>query len=144
MSTWTNTKTARFARHYVEMVIAMMAGMLVLGLPAEGLLQAAGSSTSDLSDTAPGVVLAGMGVFMTIPMVGWMRHRGHAWRPAWEMAASMLLPTAGVLVLLGTGAMTDFHGLMGLLHVVMLPAMLVAMLLRVGEYTHDHAAHAAA
>ena len=143
MTTMLNTKTARFARHYLEMVIAMMAGMIVLGVPAEGLLQVAGSSTSDLSDSAPGAVLAGMGVAMTVPMVAWMRYRGHTWRPTAEMAASMILPTIGVLLLLGTGAMTDFHGLMGLLHVVMLPAMLLAMLLRVDEYTHHHAAHAA-
>src|SRR5918996_3963405 len=48
----TFTQIRRFARHYLEMVIAMFAGMVVLGLPAEGLLQLAGSGSSELRETA--------------------------------------------------------------------------------------------
>ena len=32
-----------------------------------------------------------MAATMTIPMVAWMRYRGHRWQPALEMAASMNL-----------------------------------------------------
>ena len=138
-----STPTARFARHYLEMVVAMVAGMVVLGLPAEAALQAMGSGTSELSDDAPALALAGMAVTMTVPMVWWMRRRGHGWKPSAEMAASMIVPTIGVIALLATGAMTDFHELMALEHMVMLPSMLMAMLLRRSEYTHDHAAHLA-
>jgi len=42
----TFTQVRRFARHYLEMVVAVFAGMLVLGLPGAGLLQLAGSSVS--------------------------------------------------------------------------------------------------
>jgi hypothetical protein len=81
------------------------------------------------------MLLLGMAVSMTAPMVAWMRFRGHGWPASAEMAAAMFIPAFGVIALLGSGAVTDFGTLMGLEHVVMLPAMLVAMLLRLDEYT---------
>ncbi|HEX6026948.1 MAG TPA: hypothetical protein VFZ00_33430 [Solirubrobacter sp.] len=138
-----NRSLLNFTRHYVEMVIAMAAGMLLLGLPGEILLRAIGSSTNELQDEAPALALLAMAVIMTVPMVAWMRFRGHAWRPCHEMAASMFLPTFGVIALLATGLVTDFMTLMSLEHVLMLPAMLVAMLLRYDEYAGSHAHHAA-
>ena len=79
-----------------------------------------------------------MGVTMTVPMIAWMRFRGHAWRPTNEMAASMLIPTVAAMALAATGVM---HGgpLMGIEHVAMLAGMLVAMLLRREEYSGEHA-----
>ena len=134
-----NSPTGRFVRHYIEMVIAMLLGMLLLGLPAEGALLALGSSTSELERDAPALALLGMAVVMTVPMVAWMRHRGHGWRPSAEMAASMFLPTFAVIALMAGGAI-DFWTAMGIEHVVMLPSMLVAMLLRRDEYS-GHAHH---
>lgn len=134
-----------FARHYVEMIIAMFAGMLILGVPGEAALRVADTSSHELQSTAPAVVLLGMAVTMTVPMMGWMRFRGHAWRPSIEMAASMVVPTLGAIAAMGAGV-TDFDGAMLAEHVAMFPAMLVAMLLRVDEYTrHGHhvAAHEA-
>lgn len=84
------------------------------------------------------VQLVEMAVWMTAPMVAWMRVRGHRWRICLEMAAAMLLPAAGTLALLGTGVATDAHTLLMVEHMVMLPAMLVAMLLRRDEYTGPH------
>jgi hypothetical protein len=69
-------------------------------------------------------------------MVGWMRYRGHGWRPSAEMAASMLIPTFGVMALLWAGLLTDIGALMTIEHLVMLPSMLVVMLLRREEYSH--------
>ena len=140
---FTSSRTAHFVRHYAEMVAAMFLGMLLLGLPAEAALRAIGSSTSQLRDDAPAVALLGMAVIMTVPMVAWMRHRGHSWRPSAEMAASMFLPTFGVIALMAGGLVTEFMTLMSLEHVVMLPSMLVAMLLRRAEYS-GHARHALA
>ena len=128
----------RFARHYLEMVAAMFVGMGVLWLPALGALSIAGISIEELRDEAPALDLLGMGLSMTVPMVAWMRFRGHAWRPCGEMAAAMLVPTLGVIGLLGAGLMTDFGALMMLEHVVMLPAMLGVMLLRWDEYSAPH------
>src|SRR3954454_487297 len=129
-----------FIRHYAEMVAAMFIGMIVLGVPAEGALRAAGTSTTNLQDSAPAAVLLGMAVTMTVPMVGWMRYRGHGWRPSGEMAASMFLPTFAAIGLMGAGVL-GFHSAMGVEHAAMFPAMLAAMLLRPSEYT-GHAHHA--
>jgi hypothetical protein len=85
----------QFVRHYVEMVIAMFAGMIVLGLPAEAGLRAIGSSSADLRVDAPAVLFIGMALTMTVPMVAWMRFRGHGWRPCLEMAGAMLLQERG-------------------------------------------------
>ena len=127
-----------FARHYVEMVVAMFLGMVVVGLPASMGLDALGMSSSELRNDAPALMLSGMGVTMTVPMVAWMRYRGHSWQPSTEMAASMLIPTVGVIALLWGGLVTDLGTLLVIEHVVMLPSMLVAMLLRLDEYTHQH------
>ena len=47
----------------------------------------------------------------------------------------MLIPTAGVIALLGAGLVADIGTLLMIEHVVMLPSMLVAMLLRSVEYS---------
>jgi hypothetical protein len=129
-----------FVRHYLEMVVAMFAGMFVLGIPALLVLGAFGIGRSELYDDYPTVALLGMGVVMTVPMVAWMRYRGHGWRPCSEMTASMLIPTFGVLVLLWTGGSEDFHGLMMIEHAAMGPSMLLAMLVNRREYTGSHRA----
>jgi hypothetical protein len=135
----THSPAATFIRHYIEMVVVMFAGMLVLGLPGEAVLKALGSGTSALRDDAPAVVFLGMAATMTIPMVAWMRYRGHRWQPTLEMAASMIIPTLVAIALFAT-AVLSFGVLMGLEHVAMLLGMLVAMLLRLDEYT-GHAVH---
>ena len=136
-----SASTRRFARHYAEMVAAMVLGMVVLGTPATFALSAAGMSMSELHNDAPTLMLFGMAVTMTVPMVAWMRHRGHGWRASGEMSASMFIPAFGVIALLWGGLVQDIGALMLIEHVVMLPSMLVAMLLRGEEYsggTHRH------
>lgn len=124
----------RFARHYVEMVVAMFAGMLVLGLPLAGVLELAGSGLPELEEAAPGIYLLGMGVSMTAGMVTWMRHRAHGWRPTAEMAGAMMGPTIAVIILLGL-EVVDFGAAMMIEHVAMFPAMLAVMLARWDEYS---------
>jgi len=124
-----------FLRHYAEMVAAMILGMIVLGLPGEVALRALGTSWNDLHADAPAAVLLYMFAIMTVPMVAWMRFRGHSWRPCAEMAASMLVPTLAAISLLGVA---DFGTLMTLEHVAMLPSMLLVMMLRPDEYAHAH------
>jgi hypothetical protein len=131
----------RFARHYLEMVAAMFIGMGVLWMPAREALGAAGMSSSELRDDAPALMLSVMALTMTLPMVAWMRYRGHGWRPSAEMAAAMLVPTAGVIGLLGTGLAEDLDTLMAGEHVAMLVGMLGAMLLRPEEYSEGEHAH---
>jgi hypothetical protein len=138
-----SASTRHFARHYAEMVAAMFLGMLVLGAPAEWAMGAAGTSWSQLHTDAPALMLLGMAVTMTVPMVGWMRYRGHGWRASSEMAASMFLPTFAVVALLWAGLVEDVGALLAVEHVAMLLSMLAAMLLRPAEYTcgvHSRAA----
>jgi hypothetical protein len=112
-----------FLRHYLEMVIVMFVGM--------GVVMAVAGMPDD--DTA---ALLYMGTSMTVPMVAWMRLRGHTWRPSLEMATAMLAPT---VVAMGLVGIVDYGVLMGVEHVTMLLAMLGAMLYRRDEYTgHDH------
>ena len=133
------TATRHFFRHYVEMVVVMFLGMAVLGMPALQALGAAGVSSTELRSDAPALLLLGMGVTMTVPMVAWMRYRGHGWRASNEMAASMLIPTAGVIALLWL--VDDVGIVLTIQHVVMLPSMLVAMLLRRHGYSHGSRRH---
>jgi len=123
-----------FARHYVEMVLVMLGGMVVLGAPAGWLMGAFGTSWSQLS---PAMMVLVMAVTMTAPMVAWMRFRGHAWRPTAEMAASMVLPAFAAMALAWT-VVTAVGTLMVVEHAAMLAAMLVAMLLRRDEYMGAH------
>src|SRR3954453_10255799 len=130
-------QNGRFIRHYLEMVIAMLAGMIVLGIPGEAALRALGYTSSELQADAPAVAHLAMATIMTVPMVAWMRRMGHGWRPCHEMAAGMYLPTFAVIAMMAAGVV-NFAGAMGLEHALMLPAMLVAMLARREEYSGDH------
>ena len=79
-----------FARHFGEMVLAMLLGMLVLGGVAELAFAAVGRS---LSDQSGGGQVMLMGFNMTVPMVIWMSYRGHDRVRNAEMAASMIVPS---------------------------------------------------
>jgi hypothetical protein len=109
--------------------------MFALSKPADLLFSALGASTSSQH---PAMMLFSMGVTMTVPMIAWMRFRGHAWRPTNEMAASMLIPTFAAMALAAAGVMNG-GALMGIEHVAMLAGMLIAMLLRRDEYSGGHA-----
>jgi hypothetical protein len=126
--------TKRFIVHYVEMLVAMFAGMLVIGLPFAAL---------GLDIDAIELELLWMAFIMSVPMVAWMRYRGHGWAPASEMTAAMFVPSFAAIALLWGGIVEGGHTPMMIQHVAMFPAMLAVMLLRRSEYT-GHAAHATA
>ncbi len=131
------TVNRQFLRHYAEMVVVMFAGMAVLGVPAGWALQAAGTSWAELS---PAPMLLLMALTMTLPMVAWMLRMGHGWRPGAEMAASMIVPTLGVVALLQAEVVVDVTLLLIIEHVAMLAGMFGVMLLRPEEYAHHGAA----
>jgi len=128
----------QFVRHYVEMVVAMFLGMGVLLPPLGAALRAAGTSLHG-SDV---LMISAMALTMTVPMVGWMRFRGHGWPVCADMTAAMAIPALTVLALLWSGLVADLGSLLVIEHLAMLPSMLVAMVLRRDEYTgavHHHA-----
>ncbi len=131
-------QTGRFLLHLGEMALAMMVGMMVLGVLGRLVLGPLGYTLDPKSDLYEVV----MTVFMVVPMAGWMRFRGMAWRPIAEMSAAMvvvpiLLIGAGGLGILGRSTVSQLG------HALMLPSMLVPMLLRLGYYTSSHATHRA-
>jgi len=125
--------TREFARHYAEMAIVMLVGMAVLAIPAELVTDAL---LPGVDPDDPTLMLARMGVIMTLPMVPWMRWRGHGWRPCLEMAAAMIGPTIAVVLMQELGLVTGLGLLMTIEHVAMFAAMFGVMVLRPEEYSH--------
>ncbi len=121
------SRVRRFLLHYAEMVGSMLVGMVALGW-LEGLVWPGLTPRADLD------VLV-MATNMSIGMAAWMRFRGHSWRGIAEMSASMYLPFVVLLVPFWAG-MVGEGALMAWGHVLMLPAMAAAMLLRPEEYAH--------
>lgn len=73
-------------------------------------------------------------VSMTVPMVAWMLYRGMPPRPTAEMAAVMPI-LAAALLSLGWVGIVATSDLVLLEHGLMMPAMLIPMLARLGFYT---------
>ncbi|HEY6057900.1 MAG TPA: hypothetical protein VIV06_07695 [Candidatus Limnocylindrales bacterium] len=119
-----------FVGHFGEMFVAMMLGMPLLGMPLAALQ---GALLGPSSYAIPELRAFGMAVAMTIPMVAWMRYRGHAWRPSVEMGAAMIVPTLALFPLYWAGLIPG-RSLSGLEMALMLPAMLGAMIYRRHEY----------
>ena len=137
--------TRAFAKHYAQMIVAMFAGMIVLGIPAGWAMSAVGSGWDELSQDAPAAMLGLMAVTMTVPMSAWMYRMGHGWRSNLEMAASMIVPTLGVIGLLAVGLVESIGTLLVIEHVAMFAGMFLAMALRPEIYSrHDHHELAAA
>ena len=127
----------RFARHLGEMLLAMFLGMGVLGGVAELVSQAAGSSVTEASGAVQ-VLL--MGFNMTVPMVAWMRYRGHSTTHNVEMAGSMVVPSL-IAAALAAGGVLGSEGALALQHTVMIPAMVGVMLWRYDVYANHHRSH---
>ena len=120
----------RFTRHLLEMVLAMLAGMAVLGVAIWALGEP--PSYSNLL-----VKYGLMGASMAAPMVAWMRHRGHSWSEGGEMTAAMLSPMFALVIPaeLGVVGLTG-HSLMMLSHVAMIGGMVALMIYRWDRYAH--------
>jgi hypothetical protein len=130
-------------RHFIEMVLAMLVGMAVFGMVAAGICAALGHSNY-LTDHA-GLRSFVMALNMSIGMAAWMRVRGHAWVATAEMVGAMFVPWALLIGPFLAGVISAGPLLIGM-HVLMFPAMVVAMLHRREEYAHghQHAEHASA
>jgi hypothetical protein len=126
-----------FVRHFVEMIVAMLIGMAALGALWRAILAGFDVDASAFRLQHAVVVALVMAFDMTVPMVWWMRHRGHSWARGGEMAAAMFVPTLVLIGLLQLDAVSG-DSLIGLEHALMLPAMLLAIFWRLDEYTQAH------
>jgi hypothetical protein len=115
----------RFTLHFLEMVVAMVVGMVALA-PVWSF------AWPGLSDVVTAHVLV-MATNMSLGMALWMKIRRHGWASIAEMSAAMYLPFLVLLPLHWTGVLPEM-ALMAAGHVLMLPAMLGAMLRRRHEY----------
>ncbi len=123
-----------FTRHLVEMVVAMLAGMAVLGVAVAALGALPGSDQ-------PLIEYGLMGAAMSASMVAWMRYRGHSWSDGMEMTLAMLVPMFALVLLLEPGAAGNEteqsdHALMMLAHVAMVAGMIALMICRSDRYVH--------
>jgi len=122
-------------RHLLEMVAAMLLGMAALSL-AEGWFGEPPGSGNLL------VEYGLMGASMSLPMVAWMRYRGHSWSEGGEMVAAMLVPMFALVlpVELGAAGLAG-HSLMMLSHAAMIGGMLALMIYRRDRYAHGEHGH---
>ena len=131
----------RFARHLLEMVVAMMIGMGALGVVLATLGEPPGYANLFLHYGL-------MGAFMSLPMVAWMRCRGHSWLDGGEMTVAMLLPMFALVVPVQLGASRYVPGLsedslMMLSHAAMIGGMVALMAYRFDRYAHGAHGHRA-
>ena len=115
-------------RHYVEMVLAMTVGMVVLGAARDAL-----GWTVPFAGY-PGTWFLLMATDMAIGMVVWMRIRRHGWPGTLEMSAAMYVPA--VLLPLVWAGLVGSMTFMVVAHVLMFLAMGAVLLRRRNEYAH--------
>ncbi|HEX6579886.1 MAG TPA: hypothetical protein VF195_03340 [Actinomycetota bacterium] len=130
-------RRSHFWRHFVEMVIAMVVGMAVLGFPFRAILGQFGYTRDEAFDRFPEIVCLVMTFNMAVGMVAWMRFRGHPWRITAEMTLAMCVATAVALAMFWLHIIAA-DPMIALMHVLMLPAMLAVMLRRREEYAHAY------
>jgi hypothetical protein len=125
------TRWTRFARHYLVMVAAMYAGMLVLDPVYAAVATRAGYP--DPWSALPVTSALVMAVNMTVPMVVLMAWHGHRAVAVVEMAGSMIAPAIGAAGLHALGVVpADL--VMTVAHLGMFPAMFLVMLRRYADY----------
>jgi hypothetical protein len=125
----------RFARHLLEMVVAMVVGMAVLGLTLAVLGEPPGYANFLLRY---GLI----GAFMSAPMLAWMHHRGHSRKDGMEMTVAMLALVIPVEVSVAkyVPGLSE-QSLMMLSHVAMIAGMVVQMVYCRDRYAHGAHGH---
>lgn len=136
-------KVGRFILHFLEMALAMMAGMVILYL-LDILLIPESSSFNAFVEYGTIQFDFAMVVFMAVPMVAWMLLRGHARRHVAEMAFGMNVPAAAIIVLRLLGEDAYLPWLAYSSHPGMFLGMIIMMFYRRDHYTvkAGHSAHA--
>jgi len=127
-----------FIRHYVEMLLVCCIGGFILNfLFFMGIAQVGYPNFFQLYPELSIMVIA---ILLTVPMLTWMRFRGHEWRPTLEMAGvpivlGVILVSASWLKIIPKAEMLT------LMKDLVCPAMLIPMLFRLDLYTSNHASH---
>lgn len=125
----------RFARHYGEMAAVMAVGMIAAAALYMTIVNLLVEPTTweEALIRYPVQSLLVVALGMSLPMVAWMRRRGHSRRSSWEMAAVMALPVVPFACLAWFGVVEGAQ--CGLYCAVGFVAMLALMLYRRADYT---------
>jgi hypothetical protein len=123
------SERGRFGRHLLEMVLAMMVGMMV---SAAIFLSVTGMTAAEAMRQHAVFFVVLQAVGMTAAMVGWMRYRGHAWRGCTEMGAAMIAPALPLIGLRLAGVISG--PICGAYCALTLITMVLLMLYRRAEY----------
>jgi hypothetical protein len=127
-------QTKTFLRHLLEMTVAMMLGMCVLGMAFREIHVALfGTGFDSAWHRHTELAVFAMTFNMTLPMVLWMRHRGHSWERCGEMGAAMFLLAFVLLGLFWVG-MISAAVVLPLEMALMLPTMVGVMAFRFEEH----------
>ena len=128
-----------FIWHLIEMCLAMCIG----GIPLIILffVGAAKLGYPDLLVQSPELTVLVIGFILALPMLAWMRFRGHEWRPTLEMVSTTIV-LAILLVGLGWLEILPRNSLFEWLTRLACPVMIIPMLLRLDHYAgHHYASH---
>ncbi len=115
----------RLLRSLLELVAAVLVGMLVIDAAVRGLLAVTGLRLL----THPELVALEMAFAGSVGVVVWMRHRGHGWASILEMTGAMFAPAIVLIPLLWLGVVTS-DALILLEHLAMLPLLFLVLLRR--------------
>jgi amino acid transporter len=133
-------RSARLFRHLLEMTIAMMLGMAVLGaLFREVHVLAFGAGFDNAWRNHTELAVFAMTFNMTLPMIALMRYRRHSWERCGEMSSAMFALALALLVPFWLGVVSA-GVVLPLEMALMLPAMILMMLVRVDDYAEPHPA----
>jgi hypothetical protein len=91
-----HSHAVHFLRHLLEMTAAMVVGMVAGGAV---FVTALGTTVDEAIREHPISFVLVMAASMTVPMVAWMRFRGHEWRSCTEMGAAMVIPAIALICL---------------------------------------------
>jgi hypothetical protein len=141
-----------FARHFLEMCIAMCAGGAILSLIVFGMPALIGAP--NLREQFPELGLIVIAILLIVPMAAWMLFRGMEWRPIVEMSA---IPVGLAILMIsavwagfapGSTMQIGFGSFCGMSCVGMFVVMFFRLDLYTGRTGHHmsrgaHAAHAA-
>lgn len=135
----TAASAARFLWHFVQMVVAMEAGMLVYHVVLSPLLQP--TPYGALTDAYPIVGYWGMVVSMVLGMLALMVYHRSSGHYSLEMTAAMLAPVAALTVLV-LCSLIPSHVLYAAGDPLMFLAMAAYMLYRPHKHSHGGHGHA--
>lgn len=119
------------------MVVVMILAMGIIGAAVSAVFALLGHGNLLHFAALRGLLMT---AYMVAGMALWMRHRRHGWASVIEMSVAMVVP---YVLLVGPFAagLVEKGTFLGAMHVLMLPCMYVAMLLRREEYEQDHRRH---